>query len=148
MINSARNILGFIDKFNNEAGTLVLTSHGAYAGFCHFMEKRFFAGALCYPIRSKNENLVITKWLFHYFKNIELEIREKYVNKSGVPYINISSLIKRKIPVPALSEQRRIVGVLDKFNTLVNDLSAGLPAEIEARRAQYEHYRETLLKVS
>lgn len=44
-----------------------------------------------------------------------------------------------------IEEQERIVSILDKFDTLVNDLSSGLPAEIKARRQQYEHYRDRLL---
>lgn len=49
------------------------------------------------------------------------------------------------IPVPSLEEQARIVAILDKFDALVNDLSSGLPAEIAARRKQYEYYRDRLL---
>ena len=49
------------------------------------------------------------------------------------------------IPIPPLAEQERIVGILDKFDSLVNDISIGLPAEIEARRKQYEYYRGKLL---
>lgn len=96
-------------------------------------------------MKSKNETLVATKWLFYYFQNLEEEIREKYVNKSGVPYVNISALLKRTIPIPAIAEQKRITGILDKFDRLVNDLSDGLPAEIDARQAQYAYYREKLL---
>ncbi len=44
-----------------------------------------------------------------------------------------------------MEEQVRIVDILDKFDALVNDISVGLPAEIEARRKQYEYYREKLL---
>jgi type I restriction enzyme S subunit len=49
------------------------------------------------------------------------------------------------IPVPPLDEQERIVAILDRFDTLTNNLSSGLPAEIEARRKQYEYYRDKLL---
>jgi type I restriction enzyme S subunit len=52
---------------------------------------------------------------------------------------------KIRIPVPSIEEQERIVAILDKFDALVNDLGSGLPAEIKARRQQYEHYRDRLL---
>ena len=50
-----------------------------------------------------------------------------------------------RIPVPSLSEQQRIIEVLDRFDALTTDLTAGLPAEIEKRRQQYEYYRDKLL---
>ena len=50
-----------------------------------------------------------------------------------------------KVPVPGLDQQREIVAVLDHFDALVNDLSVGLPAELTARRTQYEYYRDRLL---
>ena len=50
-----------------------------------------------------------------------------------------------EIPVPSLEKQEKIATVLDRFNALCNDISAGLPAEIEARQKQYEYYRDKLL---
>jgi len=66
---------------------------------------------------------------------------------SGVTRFNVSKarLAKVEVPIPALNEQRRIASVLDKFDTLVSDLSIGLPAEIAARQKQYEYYRDKLL---
>jgi type I restriction enzyme S subunit len=52
---------------------------------------------------------------------------------------------KYKIPVPPFEEQERIVAILDRFDALTNDITSGLPAEIEARRKQYEYYRDQLL---
>ena len=49
------------------------------------------------------------------------------------------------IPVPPLPVQEEIVRILDRFDTLTTDITAGLPAEIEARRKQYEYYRDQLL---
>lgn len=50
-----------------------------------------------------------------------------------------------QIPIPPIEEQQRIVSILDRFDALCNDLTSGLPAEIEARRKQYEYYRDKLL---
>ena len=49
------------------------------------------------------------------------------------------------LPVPPIEEQKRIVSILDRFDAICNDLTSGLPAEIEARRKQYEYYRDKLL---
>ena len=62
--------------------------------------------------------------------------------------LNVSIIKSFEIPVPSLEEQRRIADLLDRFDALVNDISSGLPAEIAARRAQYEHYRDRLLSFS
>lgn len=59
--------------------------------------------------------------------------------------LNVSIIKSFEIPVPSMEEQRRIADLLDHFDALVNDISSGLPAEIAARRAQYEHYRDRLL---
>lgn len=71
---------------------------------------------------------------------------KKHVSSGKISAINASGLSKASIPIPSLSEQKRIAGILDKFDALVNDLSVGLPAEIEARRKQYEYYRGKLLE--
>lgn len=55
------------------------------------------------------------------------------------------NIAKAPIPVPSLEVQQRIVGILDRFDTLCNDISSGLPAEIEMRQKQYEYYRDKLL---
>lgn len=69
------------------------------------------------------------------------------IRKSGgsVTSLDTKKLKGFKIPAPPLEEQRRIVAILDKFDALVNDISTGLPAEIAARRKQYEYYRDKLL---
>ncbi|MBQ7682543.1 MAG: restriction endonuclease subunit S [Oscillibacter sp.] len=67
------------------------------------------------------------------------------VPKTGIPQLTIPMISKYKIPIPPLDEQRRIVAILDRFDALCNDLTAGLPAELAARRKQYEYYRDRLL---
>ncbi len=82
-----------------------------------------------------------------FFFQTELFRSQKKSRITGAKVRRISgeSLAKIRIPVPSLEEQARIVAILDKFDTLVNDLGSGLPAEIKARRHQYEHYRDRLL---
>ena len=57
----------------------------------------------------------------------------------------MENIRKFQIPLPPLEEQQRIATILDKFDTLVNSISEGLPKEIALRRKQYEYYREKLL---
>lgn len=71
--------------------------------------------------------------------------KTKYVARTKVNTLLINAFANIRIPVPPREEQDRIVGILDKFDALVNDLSSGLPAEIAARRRQYGHYRDRLL---
>lgn len=76
------------------------------------------------------------------------DVRKQIIKSSTLTtraLTNGTSLSKVKIKVPSLEEQERIVSILDRFDALVNDLTQGLPAEIEARRQQYEYYRDQLL---
>jgi type I restriction enzyme S subunit len=83
------------------------------------------------------------KYIAYVFKS-QLFFEQKYKYTTGTKVIRVSgdSMAKFKIPLPPLSEQERIVSILDKFEALVNE---ELPAEIAARRKQYEYYREKLL---
>ena len=86
------------------------------------------------------------KYIFYILKSDYMRI---YINQcaksSAQPNLNLQQLNEFQIPIPPLPEQQRIVDILDKFDALVNDISIGLPAEIEARRKQYEYYRGRLL---
>lgn len=64
---------------------------------------------------------------------------------AGVPHISGEMLGNILLPVPPLDIQRHIVVILDRFEALCNDITAGLPAEITARQKQYEYYRDKLL---
>lgn len=77
-----------------------------------------------------------------YLNSIDLS---PFISGGTQPKLNQANLNKIPIPVPPLEEQERIVATLDKFDTLTNSISEGLPREIELRRKQYEHYRDKLL---
>ena len=71
--------------------------------------------------------------------------KERYAQGAKVTRVKTTKILDYKIPVPSLEEQEKIVSILDKFDALVNDISIGLPAEILARKQQYEYYRGKLL---
>ena len=84
---------------------------------------------------------------FAYYTQTIWFAREKRKYAKGTKVIDVSAndLAKIQIPIPPLSEQQRIVSILDKFDTLTTSISEGLPKEIELRRKQYEYYRDRLL---
>lgn len=99
-----------------------------------------------YCVLRADTNTIIPQYLFFMLTTNSFYnyVEEK---QSGASYPSISDTLIKKyiIPVPPLEEQERIVAILDKFDSLVNDISEGLPAELTARRQQYEYYRNKLL---
>lgn len=86
------------------------------------------------------------KYISYFFQTELFQSQKKpHITGTKVRRISGESLAKIQIPLPPLAEQARIVAILDRFDALVNDISSGLPAEIAARRRQYEHYRDRLL---
>lgn len=92
---------------------------------------------------SNNEKIILNKYLYYVYETIEWPVEGGTIKR-----LYNDNFKKIKIPIPPLSEQERIVGILDKFDALVTSTSSatgGIPAEIAARRKQYEYYREKLL---
>ena len=86
------------------------------------------------------------KYIAYYFQTDHFQKQKRsYITGTKVKRVNTNDLAKIKIPLPPLSEQQRIVDILDKFDTLTTSISEGLPKEIELRRKQYEYYRNELL---
>jgi type I restriction enzyme S subunit len=88
------------------------------------------------------DKAVLPRYAYHQL--LVQDFRSK-ANSGSQPFVSYGMLNKVEVPVPSISEQKRISEVLDKFDALVNDISIGLPAEIEGRRKQYEYYRNKLL---
>jgi len=88
------------------------------------------------------------RFMFHYFQSDEFKKKQinRYLGSSSMKNLTMENIRKFQIPLPPLEEQQRIATILDKFDTLVNSISEGLPKEIALRRKQYEYYREQLLR--
>ena len=94
-------------------------------------------------IISHNQNAKYLSYFFH--SNSFFEQKKRLAHGTKVIEVTPSKLGNIEIMLPPLEEQERIVSILDRFDSLCNEISTGLPAEIEARKKQYEYYRDKLL---
>lgn len=94
-----------------------------------------------------NNSKVLPKFVMYFLQTPEFKVNQldKLTGASSMKNITMTNIRKFKIPLPSIEEQERIVNILDRFDKLCNDISEGLPAEIEARQKQYEYYRDKLL---
>ncbi|MGP5289977.1 restriction endonuclease subunit S [Brachybacterium tyrofermentans] len=89
---------------------------------------------------------VVVEYFFHLLTAMRDRLRAQGERAGGtMPLINKTDFSKIEVPVPSLEVQKQVASKLDNFDALVNDISIGLPAELAARRKQYEHYRDRLL---
>lgn len=88
---------------------------------------------------------VDSTYLYYYLKSRYQNLRDISNGDGTRGGLNLKMIGEYKVPVPSLEIQKRIVNVLDNFESICTDLNIGLPAEIEARQKQYEYYRDLLL---
>ncbi len=132
----------FHNESNRDGQTIVIARSGAYAGYVSFWTIPFFLTD-AFSVHPNTE-LLNPKFAYYFLQNRQ-ELLHSMKKGGGVPHVRVKDVEAFKIPIPPLPEQARIVAILDKFDALVNDISIGLPAEIAARRKQYEYYRNRLL---
>ncbi|MDO7253559.1 restriction endonuclease subunit S [Helicobacter cappadocius] len=139
-VYGSNGVVGSHNTFFVAAPVIIIGRKGS-AGKLNFVEEN------CCPIDTAFYSVMKTKdnlkFIFYYLQMLNLE---KMRIEGGVPGINRNDLYNLKIPIPPLEEQERIVGILDKFDELVSDISLGIPAEIQMRKKQYEYYRDRLLR--
>ena len=133
-------IRGFVEHYSHEGNFPIIGRQGALCGNLFFASGKFYAtehAVVVKPLQNENK-----KFLYYLLKSLNLN---QFATGGAQPGLAVTNLNKIKIPIPSLEEQERIVNILDQFDALVNDIKTGLPAEIKARRAQYEYYRKKLL---
>lgn len=95
--------------------------------------------------RIYNQEDVLPKYVSYYLNSNENKNNIYKLIKGDRNNLNLKDFNKLRVPIPLLEQQQRIVDILDRFDTLCNDITSGLPAEIEMRQKQYEYYRDKLL---
>ena len=121
---------------------VIIAMYGATAGKVGINKIPLTTNQACCNLQI-NPQKALYKYVYHWVCN-EYE-KLKSLGQGSQNNINAQIVKEYPIPVPSLAEQQRIVDILDRFNTLTTDITAGLPAEIEVRRKQYEYYRDKLL---
>lgn len=137
VISGGRVPAFYCDKFNREGETITVAGSGAGAGYVQYWNEPIF---VCDAFSIKGCENVSTKYLYYCLTNVQDKI---YATKKGggVPHVHISSIENFLIPIPHPAIQEEIVKILDRFA----DYAAELQAELQARKEQYEYYRNKLL---
>ena len=133
-------IRGFVKNYSHDGSFVLIGRQGALCGNVQRFKGKFYATEHAVVV-STSESINID-YAFYFLDIMNLN---QYASKSAQPGLAVGNLLNLKIPIPPLSEQERIVAILDKFDTLTTSISEGLPKEIELRQKQYEYYREQLL---
>jgi type I restriction enzyme S subunit len=113
----------------------------AFVTVPHLSNQRFVSMSL----RTEFEAEVTTNFLPVLGQILSAFAKANATDSGSFPSISTQELKRMLLPIPSLDEQERIATIISKFDALVNDISIGLPAEISARRKQYEYYRDKLL---
>ncbi|EFK3963271.1 restriction endonuclease subunit S [Escherichia coli] len=131
----------FHSKSNRQGETIVIARSGAYAGYVSFWNQPIFLTD-AFSVHS-DLKIVKPKFIYHVLQNKQEHIHAMKKG-AGVPHVRVKEFETYDIPIPPITEQDRIVSILDKFDTLTNSITEGLPREIELRQKQYEYYRDLL----
>ncbi|GAA8909642.1 restriction endonuclease subunit S [Helicobacter pylori] len=142
VVSGGIGFMGYLNEYNREENTITIAQYGT-AGFVNWQNQKFWANDVCFSVIPKET--LINRYLYYVLTNMQNYLYS-ISNRSAIPYsISSNNIMQIIIPIPPLEIQQEIVKILDQFSLLTTDLLAGIPAEIEARKKQYEYYREKLL---
>ncbi|VEU74446.1 restriction modification enzyme subunit S2A [Mycoplasmopsis citelli] len=139
VMNGGKNPTGYYDDFNEEGNCIVIAKEGS-AGYVSWMEGSFWASDSCVVIRSLDKNIVLNKYLYYFLKNKQNFLIASR-KEGNIPILDRDAMLNLKLIFPSIEKQKEIVKTLDLFT----DLSQELEAELEARKKQYNFYRNKLL---
>lgn len=134
-------------KIKPKLNDIFMTRIGTIGKCTVFNKQKDLAYYVSLALIRPNNNIVDSYYLKYLIESIIgiKELRKRTLVNAVPIKINKDDIGKLVLPIPPLEEQKRIVNILDRFDKLCNNISEGLPAEIEARQKQYEYYRDKLL---
>ena len=130
--------IGKIKTFDFDQEAITWTTDGANAGTVFYREGRFSITNVCGLIKIRETEILSYKFLYYW---LSIEAKKYVYSGMGNPKLMSNQIAKILIPLPPISVQQEIVRILDKFTTLETELET----ELEARKKQYEYYRNRLL---
>ena len=133
-----------IDKYAFDTSAIIISGNGSQVGHLNMYEGKFNAYQRTYVLDSFK--LIEKRYLYYFMKSYLKDYIITNCKRGSVPYITLPMLQNFKIRVPLYYKQIKVIEILDTLDNLCNDLTQGLPAEIEARKKQYEYYRDKLLR--
>ena len=139
-VYGSTGIIGMCESPVYNKRQILVARVGANAGFVHLADGSYDVSDNTIIIDLSKE--VNQKFVFYMLRNANLNT---FAKGGGQPLLTATQIKDVVMPGPSRPEQQRIVSILDRFEALTTDLQSGLPAEIEARRQQYEYYRNKLL---
>jgi type I restriction enzyme S subunit len=142
VVTSGQKVTEYHNEFNRHGETITIASSGAYAGFVNYWNCEIYLSN-AFTVDSKDSNVLATRFLFHFLKNKQGFIHS-LASGGGVPNVYGHDLHGIQIPIPPIEVQQEIVRILDQFT----ELEIQLEAELNARRLQFEHYRNYLMTFS
>ena len=132
-----------IDEYAFDTSAIIISGNGSQVGHLNLYEGKFNAYQRTYVL--DKFRYIRMKYLYYFMKAYLKEYILVNCKKGSVPYITLPMLQNFKVKIPMTCVQDKIITIMDKYDSICNDLESGLPAEIEARKKQYEYYRDKLL---
>ena len=142
-IYGSGGIMGYVDTYSYDKPTVLIPRKGSITNIFYLEEPFWNVDTIYYTEIDTTQ--ILPKYFYHFMKTVDLT---KLDTGSSRP--SLTQAILNEIPIffPSIKEQQRIVSILDKFETLTNSITEGLPLAIEQSQKRYEYYRELLLNFS
>ena len=144
IVSSGVEPIGFTSQVNRNGEWISVATSGCGAGKNIYYWNVPFYASDCLTIKSNDEHKLLTKYLY-YFLLTKRGTLISNVSDGAIPHIYARNFYNLLINLPPIGYQQKIISILDQFNNLTTNLQDGIPAEINLRKEQYQHYLHQLL---